>query len=351
MHALTFWGIQDLRYEEVADPVLTSPDEAIVKVKAVGVCGSDISRYRKLGPYIPGLPWGHEFSGDVVEVGSEFTNVKVGDRVAGNPAMVPDKGSEHPAGMPSQHPKLNAIGALVPGAYAEYVKVPSINLTPMAPTMSFEEGALMEPTTVVLHGLYQTGLQMGDDVAVLGCGNLGLLSVAWARLFGAKTIYAFDILDEKLETARKFGADVTINNRGKEVHELIAEYCEGVDLAIESAGSPLTAAQVLGLPKRGGEVILMGIPYADVPMPRLYFERILRYELTVRGTWSCVSAPFPGKEWPNAIEMVGDKRVRIEDMITHRLNLSEGPDVFQRLIGGKEIFGKVMFYPEEDQDR
>ncbi|MGO1592232.1 MAG: galactitol-1-phosphate 5-dehydrogenase [Ancrocorticia sp.] len=349
MHALTFWGVQDLRYEEVPDPVLDSPDNVIMKIKAVGVCGSDKKRYRKLGPYIPGNVWGHEFSGEIVEVGANVTSVKVGDRAAAIAAMTSEKSADHPSGRPSQDPNLSALGALVPGGYAEYIQLPEKNLAPMDPAVSFEEGALMEPTAVVLHGLLQTGLQMGDDVGIAGAGGLGLLAVAWARAFGAKNIYAFDIRDSQLELARAMGADVAVNTSGRLLHEVIAEYGEGVDLAVESAGAPDTSAQVLGLPKRGGEVVYMGIPYADITMPRLYFERIARYELTIHGTWSCVSAPYPGAEWSNALEMLANKRINIEPVISHKFNLSDGPEVFKKLIEEPNPYSKVMFYPEETQ--
>ncbi|MHB9863408.1 galactitol-1-phosphate 5-dehydrogenase [Streptomyces sp. YIM S03343] len=349
MRALTFWDVQDLRYETVPDPVIEKPTEAIVKVKAVGICGSDISRYRKLGPYVPGTVWGHEFSGEVIQAGDAVTNVKVGDRVVGSPAMVCNECEPCRSGMPSQCVDLSAIGAYVPGGFAEYIKVPSANLVRMGDTMSFEEGTLVEPSTVVLHGLYRTRLQMGYEVGVIGCGNIGLLSIAWAKLFGAKRVYAFDIDDAQLEAARRFGADVTINTADKDFHEEIHKHCDGVDLAIESAGTPYTSARVLGLAKRAGEVLYLGIPYGDVNSPRFYFEKILRNELTVYGSWSCVSGPYPGKEWFNAVDLIGQRKVSIEEMITHRVNLSDGPEIFKSIVQSHQGFGKVLLYPEESR--
>lgn len=167
MKALAFYGVQDLRYEDVPNPVIEKPDEVIVKVKTVGICGSDIARYRSLGPYVPGNVWGHEFAGIVEEVGSAVTNVKVGDHVVGCPNLVCHECEYCKSGHPARCESLNTIGAYAPGAFAEYIKMPAINLIKMTDNMTFEEGALVEPATVAIHGLYRTNIKMGYEVAVL----------------------------------------------------------------------------------------------------------------------------------------------------------------------------------------
>ncbi|MGM9618125.1 galactitol-1-phosphate 5-dehydrogenase [Butyricicoccus sp.] len=347
MKALRFYDKRDLRYEDAPDPVIEKPDEVIVKVKAVGICGSDLARYKNLGPYVPGNVWGHEFAGEVVEVGSGVTDIKPGDRVVGCPNLVCHDCEYCNGGHPARCESLNTIGAYAPGAFAEYIKMPAINLVHMVEGMTYEEGALVEPATVAIHGLYRTGIKMGYTVAVVGCGNIGLMSIAWAKAFGAKTVYALDIDDGQLETAKKFGADVVINTTNIDFHDEIRKYCNGVDLAIESAGNPFTAARVLGLPHKGGEVVYMGIPYNDVPVPRFYFERIMRNELNVIGSWCTISAPYPGKEWSNAVDYIGNHKVNLTDMISHQVNLSQGPEMFEKIIANPKEYGKVLLYPEE----
>ena len=349
MKALRFYDVQDLRYEDAPDPVIEKPDDVIVKVKAVGICGSDIARYRNLGPYVPGNVWGHEFCGEVVEVGEGVKNLKPGDRVVGCPNMVCHECEYCKSGHPSRCENLNTIGAYVPGAYAEYIKLPEINFVKMADSMSYEQGALVEPATVAIHGLYQTSIKMGYEVAVVGCGNIGLMAIAWAKAFGAKRVFAIDIDDAQLQLAKEFGADVLINSTDIDFHDEIRKYGNGVDLAIESAGNPFTAARVLGLPHKGGEVVYMGIPYADVPIPRFYFERIMRNELHVIGSWCTISAPYPGKEWTNAVEYIGSDKVDVLGMVTHQVNLSEGPEMFKKIIANPKGYGKVLLYPEEDR--
>lgn len=348
MKALTFYGKRDLRYEEVEIPEIQNGKDVIIKVKAAGICGSDIARYRSLGPYVPGTVWGHEFAGEITAAGPEVENVAVGDHVACCPTLVCHQcgccQSGHPAGCGS----LNTIGAYVPGAFAEYIRMPSDTVVKMPEGMTFEEGALAEPAAVAIHGLYQTEIQMGYEVAVVGCGNIGLMCIAWAKAFGAKKIYAMDISDAHLKMAAHFGADVLINTAEVDFYEAIREYSDGVDLAVESAGNPYTAARVLGLPRKGGEVVYMGIPYADVSVPRFYFEKIMRNELRVKGSWCTVSAPYPGKEWMNAVDYIGNHKVQVADMISHRAPLSKGPEIFEEILEHPEAFGKVMLYPELD---
>ncbi|GGK00652.1 galactitol-1-phosphate 5-dehydrogenase [Lentibacillus kapialis] len=348
MKSLRLYGKQDLRFEEADMPVLEKDTDVIIKVKAVGICGSDLSRYKKLGPYVEGVIWGHEFAGEVVESGSAVQHVQIGEKVTGAPSIVCYECEYCQKGEFSRCKNLSVIGAYQPGAYAGYIKLASENVVPLPDQVDYKDAAMIEPSAVVAHGFYKMNIHPGSEVAVMGCGNIGLIAIQWARVFGAKTIYAIDINDEKLEMAKNIGADYVINSKEVPAHEQLQAYTDGVDVAVESAGSPVTSAQVLALPKKGGEVLYMGIPYGDVPIERFYFERIVRNELTVRGTWNCVSAPFPGKEWPSSVHYVDTGDLKLSSIITHELPLKQGPEIFDRIIGGEESFGKVMFYPEWD---
>lgn len=348
MRSLKLYGKQDLRFEEADKPVIKNTDDVIINVKAVGICGSDISRYKKLGPYVEGMVFGHEFSGEVVEVGAKVENVKIGDRVAGCPALYCGKCENCHKGELARCDKLHVIGAFHPGAYAEYVKLPAENVIPIPDNVDFDTAAMVEPSSVVMHGFYRTNIQPGAEVAVVGCGNIGLLAVQWAKVFGASTVYAIDIDDEKLEIAKEVGANELVNPREKAANEQILELTNGrgVDVAIESAGSPITSAQVFALPKKGGQVLFVGIPYADVNIERFYFEKIVRNELTVLGSWNAISSPFPGREWHTSIHYMSTGQINVKPIISHRLHLHEGPAIFDNIINGKGYYGKVLFYPD-----
>src|SRR5699024_1470395 len=242
MRSLKLYTKQDLRFEKAERPVLQHADDVIVQVKAVGICGSDISRYSKLGPYVKGNIFGHEFSGEVVEVGNGVKSIRVGDRVSGCPAFNCGECDSCQKGEPARCEKLHVMGAYHPGAYAEYAILPEKNIIPIPDHVDDDTAALIEPSSVVVHGFYRTNMKPGADVAIMGCGNIGLLAVQWAKIFGAKTVYAIDIDDGKLAAAKAVGADVTIHSGEKIAHEQIQALNDGqgVDVAIESAGSPAT---------------------------------------------------------------------------------------------------------------
>ncbi|MEK4303071.1 galactitol-1-phosphate 5-dehydrogenase [Oceanobacillus sp. FSL K6-0251] len=346
MEALTFYGMEDLRYEYKDKPEIQAADEVIIEVKYAGICGSDLSRYKKIGPLTPGNIFGHECSGVVRETGSKVTNIQAGDRVAVCPQVPCGECEACKSGYFAACPDLLVIGAKQPGCFASYTKVPAENVLKLPDNVSFEEAALIEPSSVVLHGLFQTRLQPGKTVAVFGCGTIGLLACQWAKLFGADKVAAIDIDSDKLTLAKELGADEVIQP-GKSVstYEKLMQLMDetGVDLAIEAAGSVQTSEEVLAAPKKGGEVLYLGIPYSDIALKRFYFERIVRQELTVRGSWNAVSAPFPGREFTTTLQFLREGKLRTKPMISHYLPLQEGPDIFQKIISGKEKTMKVLF--------
>ncbi len=349
MKALKLYGIRDIRFETAEDPVIQNPKEVKIKVKAVGICGSDISRYAKLGPYVPGMVWGHEFSGEVVEIGSEVTKVKLGQKVTACPALYCGVCDSCKKAKFAQCEELDVIGAHRYGAFAEYIVMPEENIVPVPDSVSYDHAAVVEPSCVVVHGYYKTGIQAGDTVAVIGCGTIGLLAIQWAKIFGAKSVIAIDIDDAKLGMAKDVGADIVINSMGKEPSEEVYKVTgnKGVDISVESAGTPITSAQAFSLTGKGGKVLFVGIPYGDVMVKRLYFEKIVRNELKIFGSWNAISAPFPGKEWETSVHFIENGQLKIEPFITHRYPLRQGTEAFEMVANRKEHFGKIMFHPEE----
>ncbi len=350
MKGLAFYGVRDLRYEDVEYPKIEAPDDIIIKVKAAGICGSDYARYRKLGPYVPGTVWGHEFAGEIVEIGSNPQGHYIGERVCACPSIVCGECRYCKMGDFAKCEKLYAIGSLQHGGFAEYTKMPAQNLVHLPDNVSYEEGALIEPSAVALHALYKTHIKMGDEVAVVGCGTIGEMLIYWAKQFGVK-VYAFDINDDKLKEAKELGADVTINTTGIEPMEALSKYTIGVDIAFESAGNPITEGQVLSLTKKGGEVVYVGLPYGDVTMPRNYFEKITRNELHVIGAFGVTSAPFPGKEWSAATDFLSRSTNNLKSIISHRAKLSEGPAILDDIMENPAGYKKVMLFPEWDNEQ
>lgn len=347
MKGARIYGIRDIRVEECPIPEILTPDDVIVKVKAVGFCGSDISRYGKLGPHTVGAIFGHEFSGEVVQIGENVNHVTEGDGVAACPTTPCFTCEYCRQGHHSQCEKLLVLGAKDDGGFAEYVRLHSRSVLKLPEGLDFGTAACVEPACVALHGFYRTKIQAGDTVAVLGVGSIGLFAVQCARIMGASKVIAIDIFDEKLVIAKQLGADVGINAKHADFIKVIKDMTDGkgVDIAVESAGTPETSAQVFSLAKKGGTVLFMGIPYADVPVPRVHFEKIVRSELTVLGSWNAISGPYPGKEWAAVLDFMQKGYIKVKPMITHRISLAQIPETFAEIYRRDRFSGKVMVFP------
>lgn len=345
MKALNLYDIEDLRFEETTKPELESPDDVIIKVKATGICGSDTSRYKKLGPYKEGMTFGHEFSGVVEQLGNDVTDLNIGDTVTGCPAIVCHKCHYCEKGEYSRCENLYVIGSYEPGCFAEYVKLPASNVLKLPDNVDLDTAAMVEPSAVVAHGFYRTRMKPGATVAIMGCGSIGLLAIQWAKIFGAAKIIAIDIDNHKLDIAKELGADYTINSKEKNLDEAISAIPDKIDVAVESAGSPFTIGQVLTLPTKGGEVLLLGIPYSDIEIKRQHFEKILRNELNVIGSWNGLSAPFPGEEWTATLHYMSTGEINVDSIISDRLDLEKGPETFYNLVNRKQHYDKVIFHP------
>lgn len=348
MKALCLYGPHDIRFEDVDEPGITNDDDVKIKVKSVGICGSDIHRYAQLGPYVKGMIWGHEFSGEVVETGKTAAQYyKPGQKVTACPAFYCGECDSCKAGKYAQCSKLSVIGAYRPGAFAEYIVMPRENVVAVPKTVSYDAAAVIEPSCVAIHGFYNAGgIRPGDSVAVLGSGTVGAMAVQWAKIAGAGYVAAIDINDKRLDTAKAIGADAIINAAANDPCEEICRLTNGrgVDVAVEAAGTAETSAQVLALPGKGGKVIYMGIPYSDVMINRFCFEKIVRNELSIVGTWNAISGPFPGKEWKTCVQFLQKGLLRTEPVIAGRLSLREGPEAFEAAAGGRSD-GKIILHP------
>ena len=210
MKAAVVVANEDVQYQEIEEPQ-AKPGWVKIKVKASGICGSDVPRVLNHGVHFYPIVLGHEFSGDVVEVGEGVTKVKVGDRVSGAPLLPCMKCDDCQNGNFSLCKHYSFIGSRQQGSNANYVVIPEQNAIPFDPSISYEQGAMFEPSTVALHGLLQNDYQGGRCVAILGCGTIGIFTMQWAKIFGSKKVVVFDISEERLDLAMRMGADAVIN--------------------------------------------------------------------------------------------------------------------------------------------
>ncbi len=345
MQAAVLYAPGDLRIEDVPIPTV-GDEEILVRVAAVGVCGSDINRVFVKGTYkFPLIP-GHEFAG-VVEAAGRGSPFEPGDRVVGVP-MIPCGCCEWcKRGFPTLCDCYDYLGSRSDGAFAEYVRMPERNALRIPNTIDFDSASMIEPAAVALHGILQAGIQAGDCVAILGSGTLGLLLVQWAKILGASRVIVIDIVDWKLELAKKLRADICINSMQEDAGDRVAFETrgQGVDIVLESAGVPVTQAQAIHLVRKKGTVVFFGTAPDEVRLTPATFERVVRRELTLRGTWNSYSAPFPGREWLITITYMAQGRLQPKPIISHHFPLNEALDALVWMRDHSSEFGKVVLLP------
>lgn len=342
MKALVLHGQKDLRYEEISRPEIAS-DEVLVKVKATGICGSDIPRVLGTGAHYYPIVLGHEFAGEVVEVGQEVSRVKVGDRVAGAPLKPCHICDDCIKGNYAQCKNYSFIGSREFGSFADYVKLPEVNAVKLPDTVSYVQGAFLEPITVALHGLFVMDFRGATEVAIVGMGTIGLLALQCAKILGAKTITVFDIDEERLQVAKKLGANYCLSTKDNTFRDQIKEKTngDGYDMVIETAGVQFTEILSLEIAANKGNVMYIGTPSKPIQLQPKEFEFINRKELTVRGSWMSYSAPYPGKEWLLAADYLGSGDIRIQDLIDRTIPMSDGWSGFEDIEKGK-VKGKIV---------
>lgn len=343
MKAAVLHGQRDIRYEEVDTPRI-GPNEVLVKVKATGICGSDIPRVLGKAAHFYPIILGHEFSGEVVAIGEQVNNVQVGDSVSGAPLLPCHQCIDCHRGNYSQCKHYSFVGSRTSGSWAEYVKLPAINAVKLPEGVGFIEGAFLEPITVALHGLFLINFQGGYDVAIVGMGTIGLLTLQCAKALGARHIYVFDIDDEKLAIAKEYGAysaiNTTVDGFKNQVWE--ATSGRGFDMVIETAGVEFTEKLSLEIAGNKGNVMFIGTPSKAISLEPREFEYINRKELTVRGSWMSYSAPFPGREWELAAYYLKTKQIRVDKLIDRIIPLQDIGSAFDDLAVPGRVKGKIL---------
>lgn len=340
--------LEDLNKFSVKEIDIPSPkkDEVVVKVMAAGTCGSD--SHKMISGWKYGYPavMGHEFSGIVTQLGENVSHVSIGQHVAVAPFIPCFKCHYCQIGLFQMCENYSMLGQQKFGGFEQYVSVPARNVLDIG-KMSFEEGALIEPMAVAAHAVMGIKPELGDSVAVFGLGTVGDLVVRLLIASGATNVIGIDIDDQKLQKGLDEGCAHVINSAKEPLEERIMKYTNGlgVDIAMECAGSKITEEQTLLVTKRRGKIGFVGIAYADILLHQKAFENIFRHELTLTGFWNSYSAPFPGKEWTNSIQLVNSGRIKIKDLITHRYELEDMQKAFDMITTRSESFNKVMFFP------
>lgn len=340
---------EDLRYEDIEKPT-PKAGEVLIKVKYTGICGSDVPRVNGDASHFYPNVLGHEFSGVVEALGEGVENVKVGQRVAGVP-LVPCMDCEDCIdGDYSLCKHYSFIGSRQFGSFAEYVCVPQRNVVPFDDSVSFEQGALFEPATIALHGLERVPFHGGKTVAILGGGTIGLFTMQWAKIFGAKKVVVFDIQDERLELAKRFGADEGVNTLDKDYMKKAMDLTDGkgYDYVYETAGNTITMKMAYHLAANKAYLSFIGTPKKEITLTVEEWEMMNRKEFTMTGSWMSYSAPFPGHEWTNVAHYFQTGQLKYSDeLVFKKYPLSKIAEAFELYNVPGAVKGKILINSEE----
>ncbi|WP_026892323.1 galactitol-1-phosphate 5-dehydrogenase [Lacrimispora aerotolerans] len=349
MKAAVVCANEDVKYMDYEEPQV-SPGLVKIKVKASGICGSDIPRVLHHGVHFYPIVLGHEFSGDVVEVGEGVTSVKPGDRVSGAPLIPCMKCDDCQNGNFSLCRHYSFIGSRQQGSNAEYVVIPEQNAVAFDKSISYEQGAMFEPSTVALHGLFQNDYKGGEYTAVLGGGTIGMFTMQWSKIFGAKKVVVFDISEERLSLAKRLGADEVINTSLEGYKEKAMELTEGKGFAFvfETAGQVPTMHMAFELASNKANVCFIGTPHVDLSFTPSMWENMNRKEFKLTGSWMSYSSPFPGKEWKLTAHYFATGQLKFDPgFIFKKMPMSQAQEAFQMFKTPGLVKGKVLLMNEE----
>ncbi|TSB48521.1 galactitol-1-phosphate 5-dehydrogenase [Alkalicoccobacillus porphyridii] len=344
MKAVKLYEPGNLQVETAEVPKI-SDNEVLIRVKAVGICGSDIPRALEKGAYYQGLTLGHEFAGEIVECGAKVAGWETGNRVTVAPLLPCYECEYCQKEVYALCETYSYYGSRTDGAMAHYIKVDPKNLLLLPDEVSYEAGAMVDPAANAVHGIWRGKLKSGDVAVVFGLGAIGLFSVQFAKEMGASKVVAIDIFDEKLEIAKQIGADIVINSMNEDPIQVLADY--NVDFVIDTSGSPIAQSTAVALAGKLSRVVFLGISNRELTLSKEAVDRLLRHEMEINGSWNSFSSPFPGKEWTYAIEKMAEGSIQTELLISHRFPLEETPAVFEKIKNKEIVFNKILILPED----
>lgn len=343
MKACILHAVGDLRYEQITQP-RPAPGEVLMKIRASGICGSDLGRVFEKGTYhFPTIP-GHEFAGEIVELGKGVEDKLLYRKAAVFPLLPCRKCDMCEVGQYASCRNYNYFGSRCDGGFAEYIAVPVWNLVLADDNLSFEQAAMAEPAAVSLHALATAGVSLGDTVAVFGTGPIGLMLAKFAQVQGALKVILLDIDETKITFASNLGYRYVLDCKQDEFVDAIMEITggKGADLVVEGAGVSSAVSGCLRIVKPLGKVVLMGNPVGDIKLSQMDYWEILRKQLTITGTWNS-SFTRQKNDWQVAIDTMAGGHLDVSPFITHRFSFSDCNKAFEMMRNKTEFFNKVMF--------
>lgn len=343
MKALVLEAYNNLVYKDFPDPELAD-DEVLVKVEAVGICGSDVHGMDgSTGRRLPPIVMGHEASGVIVGLGGDVSGWKEGERVTFDSTIYRLDDWYTVKGHYNLSDNRMVLGVSPGeyrrhGAFAELVNVPQHILYKVPDGVSFTQACMVEPVAVAAHAVELTPVALNDTAVVVGSGMIGLCLIQVLRARGCGRIIALDLVDEKLDLARKLGADVALNPSKVDVMEKVRSMTDGrgADVAFEAVGVTATVKTAISSVRKGATVTLVGNMSPEVELP---LQAVVTQELRLQGSCGICG------EYPAVLDMIARGEVNLEAILSAEAPLSEGADWFKRLYNKEPGLIKVVLKP------
>lgn len=348
MKALVYYGNKDIRLEDDWPEPRPRADEVKLRISYTSICATDIEEWQHgplwvahgepnpLSGRMAPLVLGHETTGRVVERGEGVTELAVGERVAIQDVMTCAECYWCRRAEPSSCPNMAVFGLSADGGLAEFGVWPARLCVRLPEAVSDEEAALVEPTTVAVHGIRRSAVQIDDNVAVLGCGTVGLLTVQVMKAAGARVI-AIDRRERSLELARELGADETVSVASGDPHDALLALTSGIgpDIVMETAGAAETPLDAIRWVRRRGRVVLVGIYSAT---PQFDFNEVVGFEREVIG-----SVAADPEDFQTAVNLIASGKVAVRPLISAKVPLERViPDGFERMIAPEKDVYRIL---------
>ena len=332
MKAYRLHGINNLLYEDVELPELV-PGWCLVRVKAAGICSSDIPRIYTKGTYhFPTIP-GHEFSGIVYKVKDDKDAYLIGKKVGVFPLIPCRKCEFCKSGRYELCSNYDYIGSRRDGGFAEFVAVPTWNLIELGDNVPFINAAMMEPLSVALHAVKQMELKATDDVAIVGSGMIAFAAAQWVALRGVRSVTVVGRSEKKRGIANSLNGVkyTTFDDNGNQF-----------DAVLEAVGSNDAIDKSLNLVKPGGVVVLMGNPEGDILLSQNTYWRILRKQLTIKGTWNSSYEKESECDWEEVRQALNQNSLNVDPLVSHVFKQEQLVDALKLMVNHKEPYCKVI---------
>ena len=313
------------------------PDDVLIRIRKTGICGTDIhiwnwDEWAQRTVPVP-LVTGHEFAGEIVEIGRNVEGLAIGQRVSGEGHLIGKQSRQSRAGKFHLDPETRGIGVNEQGAFAEYLRLPAFNVVPLPDAIDDEIGAILDPLGNAVHTALSFDL-VGEDVLITGAGPIGIMAAAVARHVGARHVVITDLNADRLALAARVADVVPVNVREEDLKSVVARLRmkEGFDVGLEMSGAQAALDQMVEALVMGGRIALLGIPPGKSPVD---WSRIVFKAITIKGVY--------GREifetWYKMIAML-ENGLDVRPVITHRFNVDDFREGFATMRGG--LSGKVV---------